>query len=226
MLSFTVQNEAVPRGTGAAVKRAIPENLLVIAREWHHKYLAMHFKGSAPSRYLGVYQPRKESYLKKKQRKKGHQLPLVWSGNLMKALQGMVSFQLSAHKLKLEMAPPYDVGASSGGVLGWKKAVWQKGPHWMKGFMSFWKGRATLPHYDEEVTAINEEEAAIFTEMFSRGIMWAIGKKLADKSDAARARLASRRSTAAWSGGSFSYGTPQHSGGVMGIRSSGGLMGL
>jgi len=51
--------------------------LTEIAKEWHEKFLPLHFEESATSRY--GYARRSADYLKRKMRQFGHQKPLVFS---------------------------------------------------------------------------------------------------------------------------------------------------
>ena len=69
-----------PRGMARVFRDAMKAEMRGAATHWHRKMLPDHFEYSAERRY--GYRPRTKAHVKRKQRTKGHSLPLVFSGLL------------------------------------------------------------------------------------------------------------------------------------------------
>lgn len=64
--------------TGRQFQQLKRATFAAMGREWHGRYLELHFEDSAMDRY--GYVRRKPRYLKRKQKRSGSQRPLVFSG--------------------------------------------------------------------------------------------------------------------------------------------------
>lgn len=98
---------------------------------WHKRILPKHFTPAAEIEY--GYQKRTAKYLKRKQRVKGHQRPLVWSGVLERSLSRYAAIR--------------PVARSSAGKAGSSAyvRVSMKGPSWLAGYLAF-RGRGVTKH--------------------------------------------------------------------------------
>jgi hypothetical protein len=81
---YTVRNFATAMSLGLAEA----------VQWWHERYLPRHFRQGAADRY--GYERRSKRYMIRKARKKHHQRPLEWSGNMKRVL--MRSLQISYGK--------------------------------------------------------------------------------------------------------------------------------
>ncbi len=84
LLSITYS--AAPDDEPNRIERAVREGLKVAARHWHRNFAQKHFTTQGDREY--DYQPRTKQYMIRKARKKGNQLPLVWSGSLRSMVLG------------------------------------------------------------------------------------------------------------------------------------------
>jgi len=79
-----IRGQIIERGSPRQVaRRFAPLNrnsLRDTVRFWWQMFLPQHFKPIAAWKYR--YQKRTDAYLRRKQRVMGHQLPLVWSGEM------------------------------------------------------------------------------------------------------------------------------------------------
>lgn len=65
----------------------VGERMEAELRNWHANVMGGHFAPGAPGRYS--YKPRNRRYMIRKAKQKGHQNPLVWSGNLKAMVEGL-----------------------------------------------------------------------------------------------------------------------------------------
>jgi len=72
----------LPQAMGKAMEAA--------GRSWHTDVVPGHFEPGAAGRYN--YQQRHRLYMIRKAKEKGHQKPLVWSGNMKAMVEGLVNF--------------------------------------------------------------------------------------------------------------------------------------
>lgn len=71
---------------------------------WHQTMLPRHFQENAYQIYR--YKLRTKSYEKRKRRKRGHNRPLVWKGDLMKAVTQSAAFHVTKSSVKIVMSGP------------------------------------------------------------------------------------------------------------------------
>lgn len=69
-----------PETTMAELRRVVKPQLQKIGVVWHRRTLPKHFEDAALNRYK--YQRRRKGYSITKARRKGHNRPLVWDGDL------------------------------------------------------------------------------------------------------------------------------------------------
>jgi len=77
-LRGTIRYVGGPRAVARELRAVVKEELQGVIAYWHRKMLKRHFKVGAVQRYR--YRRRTEKYQRRKLRLKGHQEPLVWSG--------------------------------------------------------------------------------------------------------------------------------------------------
>lgn len=70
------------------------EELQVLVVDWHKKDFPEHFKTSAVQKY--GYEKRSKKYQLRKARKFGHQMPLVWTGNLKNITMSSIKVSTTA----------------------------------------------------------------------------------------------------------------------------------
>lgn len=77
-----------PKKLRSNFKPVVKKGLAEIGGFWHERFLPLHFHPSAKFRYRGAdtYLPRSAQYEKRKRRLFGHNLPLVFSGDLKKSI--------------------------------------------------------------------------------------------------------------------------------------------
>lgn len=96
-----------------AMVEAVAESLGEICREWWSRTLPKHFETGAAQRYQ--YAPRSRGYMIKKARMKGHQQPLVWSGNLRRAVLAFVEIKVMATGKNPRAKAIFNTPSSRGG---------------------------------------------------------------------------------------------------------------
>lgn len=84
----------------AAQREALEKALLF----WHEKHLPRHFEPGAGGRYH--YQQRAWRYNKKKMSAKGHMIPLVWTGDMMKRVTERVDISATARAARAALHGP------------------------------------------------------------------------------------------------------------------------
>jgi len=176
---WTIIHDLPPKGFVKAIRDQISKALLEMARLWHDRFLPRHFEPGAEAKY--GYQERVESYLKKKMRKHGHNMPLVFSGRLRSELTSNVMYQVTRTKVKATLQPGF-VGTQGKKATTYsirKKLIRGMSPKWLKGFLMFSTGRSTLPDYKKEILALANDERKELTEMWGQNFRKAIWDKAA-----------------------------------------------
>ena len=67
---------------GKLISSIIQQSISEGLHEWYRLKLPGHFKHSAMRLYPGDYRPRDKKYSRKKGKQKGHQDPMVWTGEM------------------------------------------------------------------------------------------------------------------------------------------------
>jgi hypothetical protein len=117
-----------PRSMKKELRPAVKSELQETISFWHSRYLREHFKTSAVSKYR--YDKRSANYQKRKARVKGHQKPLVWSGELEKKSKRAIRLGGTSKRATGTMdVPPYT-----------------------------YKYHANQPHKAAELTAVTDKE--------------------------------------------------------------------
>lgn len=80
MIRGTITYIGAARGKTQALKKIIKEGTQDLVREWHEKFFPKHFTSIGAAQYK--YATRNFKYTKKKKNKRGHELPLVFTGQL------------------------------------------------------------------------------------------------------------------------------------------------
>ncbi|KPL05254.1 hypothetical protein AMJ85_12025 [candidate division BRC1 bacterium SM23_51] len=95
--------DAQRRGAPKIIKGAMFE----IAKLWHRVMRPRHFKPGAEAQYH--YKPRSEKYLARKQSKKRHQRPLVWSGKTRQQSSALYTITGTSRRVRGRMSLPWYV---------------------------------------------------------------------------------------------------------------------
>jgi hypothetical protein len=112
---------ALKRGFGKVIKESLQEAGML----WHRRYLPDHFRRGAASKY--GYQKRTADYMKRKARRKGHQAPLVFSGDLKRTVTRTAHVGGTSKQVKVSMPAPWYATRN-------------------------WKTRGTMPDMPKEIT--------------------------------------------------------------------------
>lgn len=146
-----------PKGMATAFKDARIIAMRKVGETWHKKMLPVHFTTKATGLY--GYAQRTEKYQRRKVRLKHHNKPLVFTGALQRALQGVASITASNSGVRVKMS----------------------GPKWLSGYISF-KGRlGTGPDKKKEITTIAQSEgeslAKTAYDVFKKAVNSAKGER-------------------------------------------------
>ena len=93
-----------PREVGKIVRRLRKHHLRDVGDAWHREYLPKHFEFRAYSLY--GYQKRKAGYEKKKAKRKGHRLPLVYNGDLQIAVMTRRKITSTSKGVRVQLKGP------------------------------------------------------------------------------------------------------------------------
>lgn len=152
MLEITYSHD--PGDDEKRIVAGIKRGLKAASIYWRMNFAQKHFTAGGAREY--GYQRRTEKYLKRKQRVKGHQDPLVWSGTLRQMVLG----QFPQPRVK-------DDGAKLTSCM-----VLQVPQYTF--YTKTKSGSASPPKYDELVTT-SAAEAAVLQDIISAGIDEAMG---------------------------------------------------
>lgn len=94
-----------PGTTLIALRRGVPAALTKLGQRWHRGTLRKHFTPAGAREY--GYQRRTRKYRKAKLKKLGHNRPLVYTGQLMRALTGSYVITTTKRAMRLRMKPPH-----------------------------------------------------------------------------------------------------------------------
>jgi hypothetical protein len=119
--------KALKRGFGKVIKESMQEAGML----WHRRYLPDHFRSGSASKY--GYQKRTAKYMKRKAHKKGHQTPLVFSGDLKRSATRMAHVGGTSKQVKVSMDAPWYATRS-------------------------WKTRGTMPDMSKEMTKTTDDQ--------------------------------------------------------------------
>jgi hypothetical protein len=125
------------------------EALLEAGRYWHSHFLKRHFTLSAFMWYGRVYRARSAKWQKRKLRTTGAVSPLVWTGQLERAVM------TSAHIV----------------ARGTQARVEMEGPKWLKGFASLRGRGGTGPDMKRELRAVAPLERKKLGEIVREFVM-------------------------------------------------------
>jgi len=100
----TITYVGSPEATLAELRRAVKPALQDAVKEWHHKFLRRHFFESATTRY--GYKARSAKYEQRKQRRKGHTRPLVWSGDMRRMLLRSITLSGTSKRARGKLMGP------------------------------------------------------------------------------------------------------------------------
>lgn len=124
-----------------------------VGERWHEKILPRHFEKSAPSVY--GYAPRSSRYMKAKATAKGHQRPLVYKGDLERAVERQ-------RDVSSVRARGDDVGAVN---------VKLSGPRYLHQ-----RPQARQPNLAAELSAVSERDADELAEVLGDFVTDELGK--------------------------------------------------
>ena len=85
----------------APVMKAVLQEVVEI---WHRRYLPRHFQTGAVAQYN--YQKRSRDYMRRKARRKGHQMPLVYGGDLKRQVTRSARIMGSRRRAVASMSGP------------------------------------------------------------------------------------------------------------------------
>lgn len=135
-------------------RKALVDALL----HWDRAILPRHFESSAPSRYVGAYQPRTRGYQIRKARMKHHQKPMVWSGTMERTLLATptVSARVEGSSMKATLTLPFARIAN------------------------FWAGGRRKHDFGESIRAMTPKEIETLENMIAESVVRAIGDAVND----------------------------------------------
>jgi len=101
----TIEIVGGPEHLTAAYKRALPATLREAGGRWHSTTLPRHFQPEAVGRY--GYEPRSRRHMIRKAQQFHHQRPLVFTGELERAVTGQAEIRASqAGRLSVKLRGP------------------------------------------------------------------------------------------------------------------------
>lgn len=121
------------KDAAAIMRQALKEGALY----WWKHYLPQHFEQGAGRRYPGAYRSRSAAYRQRKRAKKGHDRPMVWSGEMRDTLvrnQPGFEERKNARQVKVTLR------------LAFARAA------------NLWRGGNRKHNFPESITAINVAE--------------------------------------------------------------------
>jgi hypothetical protein len=127
--------------------------LLAVGRYWHTHYLKKHFRLRAFLDYPGVYKARSARYTKRKIKAGLGVSPLIWSGELFRALTGDAQIVVTEGRVSVRM----------------------DGPRWLKGLTLMHRGKFRKgPNIKSEIEAVSEVERREMATMIEQylGQVW------------------------------------------------------
>jgi len=104
VLRGTITFRGDAEATAKDLKAAVKEALLATGRTWHTTMLGKHFAANAVQRYR--YKSRSRKYRERKERRFGHQLPLVFSGNLRRLVTRQAKLSSTSKGARVGLTGP------------------------------------------------------------------------------------------------------------------------